>query len=324
MAAERIRQQIVALPGVRAVSWGSTAPLALGMSRRHFDIDGYRPAEGEDMEYPYNQVGPDWFEALGITLVRGRGVADGDRRGAAPVVVVNKAFARRFRPGQDPLGKRVRSGTETWSEVVGVARDGRYQSLTAETRLYVFIPALQDRSGTVFHVRTAADPSMIREVVRREVTAVAPDWMVSHVRTMHDQVGLALTPQRVAGAVLSLFGAVALLLAAVGLYGVVAYSVASRSRELGIGLALGATERGVSRLVMCEGALLVVAGVALGVPAGWGVWHLVSALLIDDQAANVMSYLGAAAMLGAIAIVASWIPARRAARLHPMASLRAD
>jgi len=170
----------------------------------------------------------------------------------------------------------------------------------------------------------AADPSTIRDVVRREVTAVAPDWMVSHVRTMHDQVGLALTPQRVAGAVLSLFGAVALLLAAVGLYGVVTYSVASRSRELGIRLALGAAERGVSRLVMREGALLAAAGVALGLPADWGVWHLASALLIDDQAANVMSYLGAAAMLGAIAIVASWIPARRAARLHPMASLWAD
>jgi len=139
VAAERIRQQIAALPGVRAVSSGSTAPLALGMSRRHFDIDSYRPAEGEDMEYPYNQVGTDWFEALRITLVRGRGIADGVRRGAAPVVVVNEAFARRFWPGQDPLGRRVRSGNETWSEVVGVARDGKYQSLTAETRPHAFI-----------------------------------------------------------------------------------------------------------------------------------------------------------------------------------------
>jgi len=324
--AERIQRRLAEVPGVDRLSWGSMAPLGLGSSRRGFAIDGYRPAEGEDMEYHFNEVGPGYFETMGITLARGRGFGEGDRRGAPRVMVVNETFARRFWPGQDALGKRLRSGGEgsEWSEVIGVARDGKYLSLTAETRPYVFIPALQERSGTIFHLRTTMAPASMRELVRREVTAVAPDWVVTNVRTMEDQIGVSLTPQRVAGGVLSLFGVLALLLAAVGLYGVIAYSVASRSREIGVRIALGASQASVSRLILRQGATLAAWGVALGVPAGWGVSRLLAALLIGDQATNVISYLGAAAMLAAIALVASWIPARRAARLHPMVSLRAD
>ncbi|MGQ0648583.1 MAG: ABC transporter permease [Gemmatimonadaceae bacterium] len=321
---ERIQRQIAGVPGVTSVSWGMLAPLGLGFSRRHFTIDGYRPAPGEDMEYHYNQVGPSYLETMRIALVRGRGITDADRPGAPRVAIVNETFANRFWPGQDALGKRISAGGPEgpWLEIVGIARDGKYLSLTEATRPYVFIPALQDPSGTVFHVRTSVPPRTLRDAVRREVTAVAPDWLVTNVRTMEEQIGVSLTPQRLAGAVLSLFGAVALLLAAVGLYGVIAYSVASRVREIGVRVALGARRTDVVRMVLRQGAILVACGVALGLPAGWAASRLLTAFLIGDATTDVMTYLGAAGLLGSIALLASWLPARRAANIHPMVALR--
>ncbi len=322
--AQRIQRQLASVAGVRRVTWASAAPLGLGASRRAFEVEGYRPAQGEDMEFHYNQVGPGYFEVMGISLVRGRAIGEGDGPGAPRVMVVNEAFARRFWPGQEALGKRLLTGGTEWSEVVGVARDGKYLSLTAEARPYVFLPALQDRSGTLFHVQASVPPATLRDVIRREVSAVAPGWDVTNVRTMEDQLGVSLMPQRVATAVLSLFGGVALLLAAVGLYGVVAYSVASRSREIGVRIALGARQGDVSRLILRQGAMLAAWGVALGLPAGWGVSRVVSAFLIGDEATSVVSYVAAAGVLAGIALLASWIPARRAARVHPMVSLRVE
>ena len=326
VAGERIQRQLAALPGVTSVSWGMLAPLGLESSRRSIQIDGYRPAQGEDMEFHYNQVGPAYFETMRIPLVRGRGFTDADRKGSALVAMVNETFARRFWPGEDPLGKRISSGGEggQWREVVGVTRDGKYLSLTAETRPYVFLPALQEPGGTVFHVRTSVVPASLRDAVRREVATVAPDWTVDNFRTMDEQIGVSLMPQRVAGTALSVFGGVALLLAAVGLYGVVAFSVASRAREIGVRVALGARRGDVVRLVLRQGATLVGLGVGVGLPLGWAASRLLSAFLIGRDSASVVSYALAAAVLGGIALFASWIPARRAASVHPMEALRSE
>jgi predicted permease len=323
---ERIRRQVAGLPGVASVSWGMLAPLGLGASRRWITIDGYRPAPAEDMEFHYNLVGPSYFETMRIPLVRGRGFGDADRPGAPAVAVVNETFARRFWPGQDALGKRISASGPggPWREVVGVARDGKYLSLTAQTLPYVFLPALQVPGATVFHVRTTVVPRTLRDAVRGVVASAAPDWTVTRIRTMDAQIGVSLTPQRVAGSVLSVFGGIALLLSAVGLYGVVAYSVASRGREIGVRVALGARDADVVRLVLRQGTTLVVLGIALGLPVAWGVSRLLGAFLIGSDSANVVSYLTASVVLAAIALLASWIPARRAAAVHPMVALRAD
>jgi putative ABC transport system permease protein len=162
----------------------------------------------------------------------------------------------------------------------------------------------------------------LREAVVRELESVAPAWQVSAVRTMAQQVGTSIAPQRVAGAVLSVFGIVALLLVAVGLYGIVAYAVASRTREIGVRVALGARRTDVVRLMVRQGLRFAFVGAAVGIPAGWAATRLIASFLIGGDTTNALTYVGAAVLLGAIAFVAAWIPARRAATVHPMVALR--
>lgn len=321
---ERIQQQIAGLPGVASVTWASAAPLGFDASRRGVTIEGYRPAQGEDMEFHYNIVGPGWFETLRMPLLQGRGITTGDRAGAPLAMVVNEAFAKRFWPGQSPLGRRIfASGIERPShEVVGVVHDAHLLSLTEEARPYMYFAGLQERGQVVIHARTSVDPMTLRDAVRREVATVAPDWQVANIRTMEQQVGTSLAPQRIAGVVLSVFGVVALLLVAVGLYGVVAYAVASRTREIGVRVALGARRQDVVNLMVRQGLRFALFGAVVGIPAGWAVTRLLSSFLIGHDTSNILTHVGAAALLGAIAFVAAWIPARRAATVDPMAALR--
>jgi predicted permease len=287
-------------------------------------VEGYSPAQGEDMEFHYNIVGPAWFETLDIPLQQGRGIAVTDRAGSPGVIVVNEAFARRFWPGQSALGRRVSTqGSAGPSlEVVGVARDARFLSLTAEVRPYMYFPGLQERDAVVMHVRTWGDPLALREAMRRAVATAAPGWQVENIRTMHQQIGTSIAPQRIAGAVLSVFGVVALLLVAVGLYGVVAYAVASRTREIGVRVALGARPRDVVSLMVRQGLRFVFFGALIGLPAGWAATRLLSSFLIGKDTSNGLTHVGAVLLLGTIALVAAWIPARRAAVVQPMVSLR--
>jgi ABC-type lipoprotein release transport system permease subunit len=237
---------------------------------------------------------------------------------------VNEAFARRFWPGQVALGRRIstRGDEGPWLEVVGVARDASFLSLTAEVGPQMYFSGLQERDGIEMHVRTSGDPLALREAVRREVLTVAPGWRVDDIRTMEQQVGMSIVPQRVAGAVLSVFGLVALMLVAVGLYGVVAYAVASRTREIGVRVALGARRTDVVRLMVQQGLRFAFFGALVGIPAGWAVSRLLSSFLIGEDTGNALTHVAAALLLGGIAFLAAWIPARRAARVHPMVALR--
>ncbi|MBC7896363.1 MAG: FtsX-like permease family protein, partial [Cytophagaceae bacterium] len=321
---ERIREQVGGLPGVRSVSWGSSAPFGFDASRRGIAVDGYRPAQGEDMEFHYNIVGPAWFETLEIPLQQGRGITGVDRVGSPGVVVVNEAFARRFWPGQAALGRRIstRGAQGPWLEVVGVARDASFLSLTADVGPQMYFSGLQERDGVEMHLRTSGDPLALREGVRREVLGIAPGWRVDDIRTMEQQVGMSIIPQRVAGVVLSVFGLVALMLVAVGLYGVVAYAVASRTREIGVRVALGAGRTDVVRLMVQQGLRFAFFGALVGIPAGWAVSRLLSSFLIGEDTGNLLTHVAAAGLLGGIAFLAAWIPARRAARVHLMVALR--
>lgn len=321
---ERIREQVAAIPGVRNATWGSTAPLGLDASRRGIAVEGYQRAPGEDMEFHYNVVGPAWFETLGIPLKQGRGFTPADGPTGPGVIVINEAFAQRFWPGQSPLGRRIStSGPEgPWLEVIGVAQNARYVSLTEETRLFMYLPGLRERDGVNLHVRTTGDPLSVREAVVREIMAVAPGWEVNDVRTMAQQVGTSVAPQRIASAVLSVFGIVALVLVAVGLYGVVAYAVASRTREIGVRVALGARRQDVVMLMVRQGLRFALFGALIGIPAGLAATRLLSSFLIGEDSSNPLTHVGAAVLLGAIAFLAAWIPARRAATVHPMVALR--
>jgi len=320
------RDRLAAIPGVTAVTWASNVPLGLDMGRRGLQVEGYRRREGEDMEFHYSVVGPRYFETMVVPLVRGRGFTDADRPGAPAVVVVNEAFAKRFWGDADPIGKRISRGGENgpWMEVVGIARDGKYVSITESPRPFVYYPQLQMPDGITMHVRTTGDPRQLLAAARREVGTVAPTWMIERPRTLEDHVGASLLPQRIAAGLLGGFGMVALLLAAVGLYGVVAFAVAQRTREIGIRVALGAQGGEVLGLMLRQGMMLAGIGLLVGVPLAFVVARLVSGFLVGAGAADPVVFIGAAGLLAVVTLMASYVPARRASKVDPMAALRSQ
>jgi putative ABC transport system permease protein len=315
-----MQRRIEGLPGVTSVSWSSTVPLAIDGSRRGVQIEGYERRQGEDMEFHYAVVGPKYFETMEIPLVRGRALGEADRAGAPGAIVVNESFARRFWPNSDALGKRLSTGRDY--EIVGIARDGKYLTLGESPRLYMYLPALQSPDDVQLLVRTTGDPRSLIAAVGREVLAAAPEWQALNARTMDDQIGASLLPQRIAAAVLWLFGLVALLLASVGLYGVIAYSVTTRTKEIGVRIALGAQRTNVVRGVIRESLTLVAVGALLGIPAAWAATRLLSGFLLGVTPSDPLAYAGAIAVLAAVTLVASWMPARRASRVDPVVALK--
>jgi predicted permease len=321
LLALEMQRRIAAVPGVAAVSWTSAVPLSIGGSRRGIQIEGYERQQGEDMEFHYARVGPHFFETMEIPLVRGRALVETDRAGAPGAVVVNEAFARRFWPNADPLGKRLSTGDQAY-EIVGIARDGKYLTLGESARLYMYFPALQAPDAVQLVMRTTGEPRALVAAVRREITAVAPSWQALNARTMDDQIAGSLLPQRVAAGVLWLFGLVALTLAAVGLYGVIAYSVTTRTREIGVRMALGAQRGDVVRSVVRESLTLVAFGGLVGIPAAWAVTRLLTGFLLGVTSSDPVAYGAAIAVLAAVTLVASWLPARRASRVDPVVAFR--
>jgi len=278
------------------------------------------------MEFYYSVVGPRYFETMEVPLVRGRGFTDADRPGAPAVVIVNEAFAKRFWGDADPIGKRISRNGENgpWIPVVGLARDGKYVSITESPRPFVYYPQLQMPDGIIMHVRTTGDPSRLVTAARREVAAAAPTWMIERPRTLEETLGASLMPQRIAAGLLGAFGVVALLLAAVGLYGVVAFAVAQRTREIGIRVALGAQGGEVLGLMLRQGVRLAGIGLLVGVPLAFVVARLVSGFLVGAGAADPVVFVGAAGLLAFVTLVASYVPARRASKVDPMAALRSQ
>ena len=323
---EETQKRLSALPGVLSVSWAGALPLSLEASRNGVRVEGYAAREGEDMEFHAYGVGPRYFETMEIPLIRGRGFTTADRSGAPGVIVVNEAFARRFWPGADPLGKRVSVSGDAgpFLTVAGVTRDGRFLSLADPSPPSIFIPALQRPAGTILLVRTSDDPLKMLPAVRDELQAVAATWTVVNARTMEQHIGSSVLPQRVAGTVLGIFGVVALLLVSVGVYGVVAYSVATRTREIGVRIALGARPADARWFVIRQGTMLVAIGVAIALPIAWSVMRLLSSFLIGASAADPVAFIGTAALLGIIALFATYVPARRATMIDPMVALRSE
>ncbi len=323
---DQVQQRIAALPGVRAASWAGELPLSTESSRRSVRIEGYAPREGEDMEFHFYIVGPRYFQTMEIPLAKGREFMSADRRGSAGVVVVNEAFARRFWPGADPLGKRMslRGPEGPFVEVVGVARDGRFLNLAEASPPSMFVPALQEPTGSTILVRTTGDPLAVLPAVRRELEALAPTWSIPRARTMEQHIAASVLPQRIAGSVLAVFGFVAVVLVSVGVYGVVAYSVATRTREIGVRVALGAQPRDARWFVVKQGAKLVAFGVIIALPIAWGLMRLLSGFLIGASASDPIAFIAAVVIMSTVALVATYIPARRASLIDPMVALRSD
>jgi putative ABC transport system permease protein len=324
---KRLLERVRALPGVRAAGLVDLPPVDLHFSRATVFVEGRLPER--DARAPramVSRAGPGYFQAMGTRLVRGRDFGERDDENAPPVAIVNEEFAHRFWPGEDPLGRRFRQGgpEAPLLEVVGVVEDGKYAGLNEEPQRYVVRPLAQAYTGTnTLVLRTDGDVKGILALVRGEVRQLDQHLPVSG-KTLEERLAMPLLPVRLGAILLGGFGLLALALAAVGIYGVMSYAVSRRTREIGIRMALGARASDVLRLTLRQGMMPVLVGVALGLAAALGLTRLAGSLLFGVSASDPLTYAGVAVLLTAVALLACYIPANRAAKVDPLVALRND
>jgi predicted permease len=319
--------QLARVPGATAAGYGRVIPIGFGGSRTSITVPGYQPAPGEDMEINFNTVSSSYFEALGIPIVAGRALSEGDLEGRPLVAVVNETMANRYWPNRPAVGQIFHEGgpTDPPIEVVGVARDVKYRMLREEARPSFYRPVNQRRPvGGVLHVRTAGDPARLLETLRKTLAAVDPAVPVAEALTLRQQVDSNVNDERVAMTIGLTLALAALLLAAVGLYGSMSYTVGQRARELGVRMALGALPGDVRRLVLGQGLRLAILGSAAGLVIGVGLGRLIEDRLYGVTSADAVSLALSVAALSAVALLASWAPARRASRVDPVDVLRTE
>jgi len=323
-ALDRMLTEIRALPGVQSASLARRVPLGIttGSSSSTLEPEGYVASKDDQAWSFFNWVGSDYFRTMGIPIEAGREFTVGDRPDQPEVLVVNHTFAARYWPGQDPIGKRIRF-TEQWYTVVGVVADSKYRRLNEPAAPFVYRGTTWSyRPDVVLHVRTTTDPGVLAEPVRAVVRGVDPKLPVFGVMTLEEHVRSASFQQRLAASLLSAFGALALVLASVGLYATMSYSVSRRTRELGARLAMGATRADIMRLVLRDAWRVTAIGVAIGLALSVGAAQLFSSLLVGVGPVDPATFAGVAILLSVIATLASYVPARRAAALDPLKALR--
>jgi predicted permease len=319
----RAMEQVAAIPGVSSVSLARRVPLGFdGSSSTRIRVDGYVPEPNESMQINYNVVGPDYFRTMQIPMLSGREPTSRDDLTAPRVVVVNAAMARRYWKRTDVVGQRIRIADNTL-EVIGVVPTGKYQTLAEQARSFMYLPIGQTYAPQiVLHVRTAGDPAALAPAVRAAVAQLDPNLPLFDVKTLDAHMGFATFTPRLAASLLGAFGVLALVLAAVGLHSVLTYSVSQRTREVAIRLALGASPANVLSLVVRQGMWLLIVGLAIGMTIAYGALPLMSSLLIGISAKDPLTFAAVGALLAFVALAASYMPARRAARVDPIVALK--
>ncbi|HLF82557.1 MAG TPA: ABC transporter permease [Blastocatellia bacterium] len=325
-----VTHRVETLPGVQSVGLISSAPLSGGVYAGGFSIEGrVATSEADDFVADRRMISPEYFNALGIPLLKGRGFTDRDDQTSTGVVVVSESWARRYLPSEDPIGKRIKLGgrnsTRPWLSIVGIAGDVRDTALESDARPCVYIPYPQfPSSAMTLVVRAAFDPKLLISGIRDEVWAVDQDQPVTDVKTMDQYVAASVLPRRFNAMLLAVFASLALVLASVGIYGVMAYSVTQRTHEIGIRVALGAQSSHVIRLIVGRGMALVLTGIAIGIAGALALTRVMTSLLYGVSATDPLTFAGLSVMLAAVALLASYIPARRATKVDPMIALRCE
>ncbi len=322
---DQIAERAAALPGVRGAAIAQNAPLAGGFLRSVFP-EGSDTTTKDRILVQVNTVSVGYFQTIGIPIVNGRDFTRGDNETSPKVVVINQTMAEQFWKGQDPIGKRFKFfGDKDYSTVIGVARNSKYNGVAEDPQPFIYQPLTQNYTpaGTL-HVRAAGSAASLAGPVRREVQQIDPTLSLFNVRTLEEQIGESLQQQKMNVILLTVFGALALLLASIGLYGVASYAVSQRTREIGVRMALGARPLSVLGLVLGQGMILVAAGLALGLVVAYIVSGFTTALFAGVSPHDPLTFVATAAGLGAIALLATYVPARRATKIDPLIALRTD
>jgi len=323
--ADGLLERARALPGVSKAAFSTMVPLGFGgHSFSGTTIEGYTPGPDERISTERIIVSPDYFETMGIPIVEGRGVSEQDRRDGVRVSVVNQAFARRYWPGQNPIGKRLDQGAG-WATVVGVAKDSKYDDL-GETPYPVVYSALSQRyAGAItLHLRTVNEPKVLTEAVRREFAEVNASLPFLDPRTLAEHVSASRFVQFIGASMLSGFGALTLLLAAVGLYGLLSWIVTQRQREFAIRMALGATRANALRLALGQGLRLTFIGLVIGAGLALGAGRLLRSQLLDISPNDPLTILITVLLIAGVAALACSVPAWRATKVDSIAALRRE
>ncbi|UCC73206.1 MAG: ABC transporter permease [Gemmatimonadota bacterium] len=315
------------LPGVEAAALASHLPLGVAVNTNSVYVEGAGTTPDDAPRSDLSVVSAGYFETLGVPLLQGRDFRDQDDGSAPSVAIVNEAAARRFWPGTSPVGKRLRLGgpDRELREVVAVMRDTKVRTLGEEPRPLVLLPRRQDyRSIMSLVVRTSGDPAAMLPVLQREALLLDESLPIMELKTMSQHLGIMLFAPRMGGILLGVFGGLAVLLATIGLYGVVSYAAAQRTREVGIRVALGARPRDVVRLIIEQGMILVGVGAAIGLALGFAATRPLGSFLYGVDVSDPTTFLGVALLLVGVAFLATLVPAVRAARLDAMVALRRE
>jgi predicted permease len=321
----QLTERVASMAGVQSASLASSAPFGEDITQTSAVIQG-KPAPGEfGSPIYYNVVTPGYFSTMGVALVRGRDFTDRDTETAPPAVIINQSAARMFWPGEDPIGKRMRLGNSAerpYLDIIAIARDGKYLNLYEKPLPYAYVSLFQRYEGEMtLHVRSAK-PEAMAPAIRDEIQALGSRAVLLDAGMLRDHINASLFAQRRAGSVTAVFGSLALLLAGVGLYGVIAYSVSRRTREIGIRTALGAKQGDLLKMVIREGMVLAGVGIGIGLGAAFALTRLIATFLPGVGVTDPVTFGGVSVLVMLVALAASYVPARRAASVDPMVALR--
>jgi predicted permease len=320
----QLRERLLRNPQVKSVAFAQNLPLSLNENDTDISVPGYTPSPNENLGVQLAIVGDGYFEAMGIRLTEGREFRAADDTASQRVMIVNQQFVTKYFQGRNALGGTVRASGRDWT-VVGVVPTGKYQRLGEPPTPFMYFPQAQRySSGLVVVIRTAGDPELVAPALRSDVAALDRTLPLANVQSLNRMLGIALLPARLTGAVLGVFGVLGLVLAAIGMYGVMAYSVAQRTREIGIRMAIGAAASDVIRLVMRQGFRLVAIGGAIGIVGALAASRALGGILYGGGENDVLTFVVVPFVLIGVAMLATWVPARRASGTDPLSALRQE